>query len=82
MIPANDNNPHWPRGLSRDLAAKYIGVSLGIFDRAVRDGLMPKSKRIYNRILWDRHQLDISFDLLDGVKATTIARPNGWEFAA
>jgi hypothetical protein len=30
----------------------------------VRDGRMPRGKRINNRVLWDRRQLDLAFDAL------------------
>jgi len=58
--------PHWPRGLRRTLAAEYIGVSLPLFDTMVRDGRMPKPKRVENRTIWDRIAVDRAFDLLDG----------------
>jgi predicted DNA-binding transcriptional regulator AlpA len=58
--------PQWPRGLRRTLAAEYIGVSLPLFDTMVRDGRMPKPKRVENRTIWDRVAVDRAFDLLDG----------------
>ena len=45
-----DNLP--PRGLSREQVAEYIGVSTTIWDRLVDDGLMPKKRRIYGRVVW------------------------------
>lgn len=53
-----------PRGLSREQAAAYIGVSAGLFDRMVDDGRMPRAKRIDGRRVWDRHQLDRAFAAL------------------
>ncbi len=53
-----------PRGLNRVLSAKYIGVGESLFDEMVDDGRMPKPKIINTRILWDRHELDLSFDAL------------------
>lgn len=50
-----------PRGLSRAEAAEYIGVSTTTFDLMVRDGRMPKAKRIGSRTVWDRLQLDKHF---------------------
>ncbi|RUW19318.1 hypothetical protein EOA34_29930, partial [Mesorhizobium sp. M4B.F.Ca.ET.013.02.1.1] len=38
-----------PRGLSRLEAAAYIGVSASLFDQLVKDGRMPKPKRINSR---------------------------------
>jgi hypothetical protein len=42
----------------------YLGVSASKFDDLVRDGRMPKPKRIDNRKVWDLHQLDVAFDEL------------------
>ena len=54
-----------PRGLSRTQAAAYIGVSPSLFDHLVKDGRMPKPKRINARTVWDRRKLDEAFDVLD-----------------
>lgn len=54
------------RGLKREQAAAYIGVSARLFDRMVADGTMPKPRRYGGRTIWDRHQLDLSFDALPG----------------
>lgn len=53
-----------PRGLSRPVAAAYIGVSVGKFDEMVKDGRMPSPKVINKRIVWDRIKLDSAFDAL------------------
>jgi hypothetical protein len=60
-----DKLPYWPRGLSRTLAASYVGVSPTTFDRMIKDGLMPRPKAVYGRRLWDVRAVDIAFDLLD-----------------
>ena len=52
------------RGLSRDEAAMYIGISASKFDELVRDGRMPGPKRIDGRKLWDVHALDLAFNSL------------------
>lgn len=55
-----------PRGLSRDDAARYIGVGTTKFDEMVKDSRMPKGKRVDGRVVWDRVALDIAFtDLPD-----------------
>jgi predicted DNA-binding transcriptional regulator AlpA len=54
-----------PRGLSRSEAAAYVGVSPSLFDTMVKDGRMPRAKRINSRAVWDRKQLDQSFEALD-----------------
>lgn len=53
-----------PRGLCRVKSAAYVGVSPSLFDDMVRDGRMPKPKRINGRVVWDRHQLDEAFEAL------------------
>src|SRR3954452_24770670 len=53
-----------PRGLCREAAAEYIGVSAGTFDELVRDGRMPGPKRINARKVWDVRKLDIAFAAL------------------
>ncbi|WP_083354989.1 helix-turn-helix transcriptional regulator [Mesorhizobium sp. ORS 3428] len=53
-----------PRGLSREEAARYVGVGSTLFDEMVADGRMPKPKRINSRAVWDRVALDIAFTSL------------------
>lgn len=55
-----------PRGLSREEAARYIGVGPTLFDEMVSDGRMPKPKRANSRVLWDRVAIDIAFSELPG----------------
>lgn len=55
-----------PRGLSREQAAAYVGVSRTKFDEMVRDGRMPKPKRVDGRVIWDRLRLDEAFAALPG----------------
>lgn len=55
-----------PRGLNREEASRYVGISTTKFDELVKDGRMPKGKRIDGRVVWDRYALDASFtDLPD-----------------
>lgn len=53
-----------PRGLSRVQAAAYIGVSPSLFDELVKDGRMPRPKRINSRTVWDRIRLDEAFEAI------------------
>lgn len=53
-----------PRGMSREEAARYIGVGTTKFDQMVKDGRMPKPKRVDGRTLWDRFKLDEAFTRL------------------
>jgi hypothetical protein len=55
-----------PRGLSRQTAANYIGCSPRTFDSMVEDGRMPAAKRINTKKVWDRFELDESFEALPG----------------
>jgi predicted DNA-binding transcriptional regulator AlpA len=55
-----------PRGLRREEAAAYIGVSPSLFDEMIKEGSMPKPKRVHARTVWDRHKLDLAFSALPG----------------
>jgi predicted DNA-binding transcriptional regulator AlpA len=53
-----------PRGLSREEAARYVGVGVDKFDEMVAGRRMPKPRQIDRRIVWDRVELDIAFSEL------------------
>lgn len=82
MTPANDNNPRWPRGMTRAVAAAYIGASLSLWDKLVAETEMPQPKRIHGRTIWDKQAVDRAFDLLDGGSPATPAGGETIEFAA
>ena len=65
-------------GLSRETAARFVGVSPTTFDGLVADGLMPSPRRIRRRKLWDRRELEAAFDQLphDG---GDVAENNPWD---
>ena len=65
------------RGLSRDEAAMYVGISAGKFDELVADGRMPGPRRIDGRKVWDIRSLDVAFDRLP-VEGSAVT---GWEDA-
>jgi hypothetical protein len=72
--------PYWPRLLSRDQAARYVGVSPGQFDREVADGHWPPPERRgavlsarAGRLLWDRLLLDKRQDERSGLQQDSIA---------
>jgi predicted DNA-binding transcriptional regulator AlpA len=70
-----DVRPVPRRGLSREEAAMYIGISSSKFDALVGEGRMPAPVRIDSRKVWDIRALDLAFDALpkeDGA-------PNSWE---
>jgi len=61
MANGHDSFAYAPRGLDRDESARYVGVSPTKFDQLVKDGRMPKAKRVDGRVLWDRLRLDAAF---------------------
>lgn len=66
MSRAADSLSYPPRGLSREEAARYVGLGATKFDEMVKEGKMPKPKRVGSRTVWDRVALDIAFtDLPD-----------------
>jgi predicted DNA-binding transcriptional regulator AlpA len=55
-----------PRLISRAAAAAYVNVSPTTFDEMVRDGGMPRPKRLGGRRkAWDVHALDTAVDGLE-----------------
>jgi hypothetical protein len=62
------------RGLSRDEAAMYVGVSAGKFAEMVADGRMPTPIKIDARKVWDIRSLDLAFDALPRETPT-----NSWD---
>jgi excisionase family DNA binding protein len=64
-----------PRGMSRDEAARYVGVGSTKFDEMVADGRMPRPKRVDGRVVWDRLRLDMAFsDLPEDEKVNPLDR--------
>jgi excisionase family DNA binding protein len=70
----SDIRPVPRRGLSRDEAAMYIGISAGKFDELVADGRMPAAVRIDGRRVWDVRSLDLAFDALPREN-----QPSSWD---
>ncbi len=56
--------PHgaWPRGLSREQAAAYTGVSPNTFVAEVKRGVWPKPEARGHRRIWDRLAMDRAWD--------------------
>lgn len=57
--------PGWPRGLSREQAAAYVGVSPNVFDWEVAQGIWPPGERRGpkgRRLVWDRELLNDRLD--------------------
>jgi hypothetical protein len=52
------------RGLSREEAAIYLGVSASTFDHLRCSGSIGPPRLIKGRKLWDIRELDVAFDAL------------------
>ena len=61
MTQRFDPHSYAPRGMSREDAARYIGVGTTKFDEMVTDGRMPKPKRVDGRVIWDRLKIEAAF---------------------
>lgn len=61
---AHEDRGFQPRGLRREDAAWYLGVSTTKFDDWVSDGTMPAPKKKGGVVVWDRRQLDEAFEAL------------------
>jgi predicted DNA-binding transcriptional regulator AlpA len=72
----SDVRPVPRRGLSRDEAAMYIGISATKFDEMVIDGRMPAPVKIDSRKVWDIRSLDLAFDSLS---AENPIQANSWD---
>lgn len=65
---ANDNRRNalpfgvLPRGLRREQAAAYLGISPGHFDKQRAAGAVPAPMQMFGVWLWDRQKLDALFD--------------------
>ncbi|MEX2650316.1 MAG: hypothetical protein WD673_15005 [Alphaproteobacteria bacterium] len=58
-----------PRGLNRDQAARYVGLSMTTFNRFVVEGLLPGPLHFGRRRVWDRRALDEALDRMSGLDA-------------
>lgn len=65
-----------PRGMNREQAAQYVGVSPTKWDGLVADGSMPQPKLIGARVVWDLRKIDLAFDDLPERQAV-----NEWDDA-
>ena len=60
--------PAWPRGLSEELAAAYIGLSVSSLRSEVRAGRAPQPVRITpKRLIYLRDKLDAYLDRIAGI---------------
>jgi len=75
--PHLNSRAYAPRGMRREAASDWIGVSVHKFEEMVRDGRMPPPKRVDNCVIWDRYQLDEAFDLIEVDRAIS-GRSSRW----
>jgi hypothetical protein len=68
-----------PRGLSREQAAAYVGISPSLFDVLVKDRRMPGPTRLNSRAVWDRLKLDVAFEALG--EAEEVGPDDEWNVA-
>ena len=67
-----------PRLISREAAAAYLSVAPGTFDKMVREGRMPRPKRLSEgRVAWDVQELNAAIESLpsDGM---SLEVDNSW----
>ena len=62
VLRPQDTTPR--RGLRRDQAAAYIGVSPSKFGQMVASGELPAGFAIGGCVVWDVHDLDAAFDAM------------------
>lgn len=73
-MPDLSHLPDWPRWMSDDVAAAYVGVSTTRFLEEVEAGTWPKpTKRASRVVRWDRALLDRASDRESGIAVTTQA---------
>ncbi len=60
------------RGLDREEAAIYVGITLATFDQMVNDGRLPKPSEFDGEFVWDLAQLDRAFDRLSGLRRSSL----------
>jgi hypothetical protein len=64
QTPDHRERAYAPRGLRREAAADWIGMSPTKFDELVKLGLIPAGKKVCGCRVWDRYLLDIAFENL------------------
>src|SRR5437016_2883068 len=64
------------RGLAREEAAFFVGISPSKFDEMVKDGRMPQPKEVDGRVVWDIIALDLAFTALPDRGA--VKEQTGW----
>lgn len=66
-----------PRGLSRQDAAAYLGLSVSAFDQWVEAGRLPGPIPDTHR--WDRKAIDLALDKLSRIETTMPSAYDQWK---
>jgi hypothetical protein len=70
------NLPDWPASMRRDLAAAYLDISLGTFDKIVAEGRLPRGLALtQGSRIWLRRDLDALLAKLRGLPNDPVPRP-------
>jgi hypothetical protein len=77
-----DDRAYPPRGLRREDAARYLGISPSKFDELVKDHRICGPKLVDGCVVWDRHRLDEAFDAFPDRDKAPDQNPNRWKVVA
>jgi excisionase family DNA binding protein len=61
-----DSLSYPPRALRVDRAAAYLSMSTTLFERLVKEGRLPKPKKLGGYVFWDRLALDEFVERYEG----------------
>lgn len=64
-----------PRGLNREQAALYVGLSVSTFNKLVAARVLPAALAFGRRRVWDRRSLDKALDGMSGIDPAAFAEP-------
>lgn len=59
--------PDWPARMTADVAALFLGISIGAFRQRVAAGSLPAGISEGGNVLWSRRQLDAYVDAQFGL---------------
>jgi len=77
MSHCKTTNP--PLGLRREGATAYLGVGTTKFDEMVGDVRMPQTRCVDNCKIWDRNELEGTFEALPRKKPENTFRGMMWD---
>ncbi|MDP4026817.1 helix-turn-helix domain-containing protein [Methylobacterium sp. NEAU 140] len=66
-----------PIGMNREAAARYVGVTVTVFDMLVMTGWFPKAKDLGGMAVWDRIELEAAFRSSTADDQATSKKPSG-----